>query len=90
MFFFSLHLPTAARYERHVRFSINFSSHQANATTTSFEYSAEILIDAIKMYPYLYDKRHLSFKDQTKKDRAWAEIGSMFGMSSKYRDFLFE
>ncbi|KAL3249468.1 hypothetical protein MRX96_046750 [Rhipicephalus microplus] len=34
------------------------------------------------MYPYLYDKRHPFFKDRTKKDRAWAEIGSMFGMSS--------
>ncbi|XP_075735533.1 uncharacterized protein LOC142776199 isoform X1 [Rhipicephalus microplus] len=34
------------------------------------------------MYPYLYDKRHPSFKDRTKKDRAWAEIGSMFGMST--------
>ncbi|KAL3188942.1 hypothetical protein MRX96_003091 [Rhipicephalus microplus] len=34
------------------------------------------------MYPYLYDKRHPSFKDRTKKDRDWAEIGSMFGMSS--------
>ncbi|KAL3202411.1 hypothetical protein MRX96_012077 [Rhipicephalus microplus] len=54
----------------------------ANATTASFGYSAELLIDAIKMYPYLYDKRHPSFKDRTKKDRAWAEIGSMFGMSN--------
>ncbi|KAL3234214.1 hypothetical protein MRX96_022649 [Rhipicephalus microplus] len=25
------------------------------------------------MYPYLYDKRHPSFKDRTKKDRAWAD-----------------
>ncbi|XP_075751960.1 uncharacterized protein LOC142817898 [Rhipicephalus microplus] len=57
------------------------SSHQTNATTASFGYSAELLIDAIKMYPYLYDKRHPSFKDRTKKDRAWADR-SMFGMSS--------
>ncbi|KAL3248932.1 hypothetical protein MRX96_056265 [Rhipicephalus microplus] len=34
------------------------------------------------MYPYLYDKRHPFFKDRTTKDRAWAEIGSMFGMST--------
>nr|XP_037276122.1 uncharacterized protein LOC119169119 isoform X2 [Rhipicephalus microplus] len=34
------------------------------------------------MYPYLYDKRHPFFKYRTKKDRAWAEIGSMFGMST--------
>nr|XP_037275998.1 uncharacterized protein LOC119168678 isoform X6 [Rhipicephalus microplus] len=33
------------------------------------------------MYPYLYDKRHPSFKDRTKKDRAWADR-SMFGMSN--------
>ncbi|XP_075740171.1 uncharacterized protein LOC142786386 isoform X4 [Rhipicephalus microplus] len=58
------------------------SLRQANAIMASFEYSAEVLIDAIKMYPYLYDKRHPSFKDRTKKDRAWAEIGSMFGMST--------
>ncbi|KAL3259503.1 hypothetical protein MRX96_002137 [Rhipicephalus microplus] len=57
------------------------SSHQANATTASFGYSAELLIDATKMYPYLYDKRHPSFKDRTKKDRAWADR-SMFGMST--------
>ncbi|XP_075740169.1 uncharacterized protein LOC142786386 isoform X2 [Rhipicephalus microplus] len=66
------------------------SLRQANAIMASFEYSAEVLIDAIKMYPYLYDKRHPSFKDRTKKDRAWAEIGSMFGMSSVLVDKRFK
>ncbi|KAH8034948.1 hypothetical protein HPB51_003511 [Rhipicephalus microplus] len=79
-----------AGYERRVRFSVDVSSHPAITTMATFEYSAELLIDAIKMYPYLYDKRHPSFKDSTKKDWAWAEMGNMFGMSSKYRDFVFE
>ncbi|KAL3171887.1 hypothetical protein MRX96_013466 [Rhipicephalus microplus] len=60
-------------------------NEEANATTASCEYSAELLIDAIKMYPYLCDKRHPSFKDRTKKDPAWAEIGSMFSMSRPLR-----
>ncbi|KAH7968325.1 hypothetical protein HPB52_007860 [Rhipicephalus sanguineus] len=44
------------------------------ATMATAEYSAELLINAIKMYPFIYDKRHPCFKDRTKKDQAWAEI----------------
>ncbi|XP_075533769.1 uncharacterized protein LOC142566763 [Dermacentor variabilis] len=43
-------------------------------------YSPELLIEAVKQYPYLY-KLHPSFKDRNKKDVAWTEIGNMFGIS---------
>ncbi|KAH7966184.1 hypothetical protein HPB49_014196 [Dermacentor silvarum] len=46
------------------------------------EYSTEVLLNAVKEYPFLYNKRHADFKDRMKKDLAWLEIGKIFGIFS--------
>ncbi|KAM7295039.1 uncharacterized protein ISCGN_024544 [Ixodes scapularis] len=45
------------------------------------EFCAEALINAVKDYAFLYDKRHPDHKDRDKKLQAWTEIGSIFGMA---------
>ncbi|KAG0409776.1 hypothetical protein HPB47_013105 [Ixodes persulcatus] len=45
------------------------------------EFSAEALINAVKDYPFLYNKRHPDHKDGDKKRQAWDEIGDIFGMA---------
>nr|XP_054919802.1 uncharacterized protein LOC126516609 [Dermacentor andersoni] len=49
-------------------------------------YSPELLIEAVKQYPYLYNKLHPSFKDRNKKDAAWTEIGNMLGISRTFAE----
>lgn len=51
------------------------------------EYSTEVVLNAVKEYPFLY-KRHADFKNRTKKDVAWLEIGKIFGLSRKYPALL--
>ncbi|KAM7289445.1 transcription factor Adf-1 [Ixodes scapularis] len=41
----------------------------------------DVLIDAVKKYPVLYDKRHERYKDNDFKEEIWKTIGSRFGVS---------
>ncbi|XP_077522940.1 uncharacterized protein LOC144133643 [Amblyomma americanum] len=45
------------------------------------EYSAELLINAVREHRFLYDKYSRDFKNRSKKDFAWEEIGQLFGLT---------
>ncbi|XP_077484267.1 uncharacterized protein LOC144094214 [Amblyomma americanum] len=45
------------------------------------EYSAELLINAVREHRFLYDKHSRDFKNRSKKDFAWEEIGQLFGLT---------
>lgn len=40
----------------------------------------DVLLEVIKQYPYLYDKRHPMFKDNTYKDETWTKLGLELGI----------
>ncbi|CAN8031362.1 unnamed protein product [Ixodes persulcatus] len=44
----------------------------------------DVLIDAVKKYPVLYDKRHERYKDNDFKEEIWKKIGSRFGVSGTH------
>src|SRR5580765_7708537 len=43
----------------------------------------EILIDAVRQYPHLYDASLKEYKYIKMKENSWSEIGSIMNMSSK-------
>jgi len=45
--------------------------------------SDELLIDAIKNYPHLYNPALKEFKDSQMKENSWIEISNVMDMSSK-------
>ena len=47
------------------------------------EYTVEIFIDLVKEEPCLWNTAFRSYKDQTKKRNAWANIASKLGKDSK-------
>ncbi|KAH9367167.1 hypothetical protein HPB48_014757 [Haemaphysalis longicornis] len=50
------------------------------ATETTVSFSTEALIEVVKGYPFLTDKKHPEFKNRQKKDAAWHQIGVLFGV----------
>lgn len=45
--------------------------------------SDELLIDAIRGYPHLYNSSLKEFKDVQMKENSWSEIAKIMDMSSK-------
>lgn len=45
--------------------------------------SDELLIDAIRGYPHLYNSSLKEFKDVQMKENSWSEIAKILDMSSK-------
>ncbi|KAH6923087.1 hypothetical protein HPB50_021417 [Hyalomma asiaticum] len=47
-------------------------------------HTAEMLIEMVRNYPVLYDKRHPKHKDSLLKDDLWRKIGSELELTGKY------
>ena len=60
------------------------NSDARTAAVTCMEFSAEALINAVKDYLFLYNKRHPDHKERGKKLQAWNEIGDIFGIAGTY------
>lgn len=45
--------------------------------------TSEMLIELVRNYPVLFDKRHVKHKDNVLKDELWNKIGSELGLSGK-------
>jgi len=43
----------------------------------------ELLIDAVRGYPHLYNSSMKEYKDVQMKENSWREIGLLMNMSSK-------
>lgn len=41
----------------------------------------ELLIDAVRGYPHLYDQKSRDFKDSVMKENSWREIAVMMNMT---------
>lgn len=41
----------------------------------------ELLIELVKNYPHLYDKKNCDFKDAVMKNNSWDEIGKVLNMA---------
>lgn len=50
------------------------------ATEATISFSTEALIEVVKGYPFITDKKHPYFKNWQKKDAAWHQIGVLFGV----------
>ncbi|KAG0439997.1 hypothetical protein HPB47_016441 [Ixodes persulcatus] len=44
------------------------------------EFCGSFILNAVKDYPFLYNKRHPDRKDRDKKLQAWNEIDDIFGI----------
>lgn len=44
----------------------------------------ELLIECVKEYPFLFDKKHSAFKDNRMKEVAWAEIADGLKRTGDY------
>ena len=44
----------------------------------------EKLSEAVRKYPYLYDKESLHFKDKRKKKLAWDDVEKETGLDRKF------
>ena len=42
----------------------------------------ELLAEAVRLYPVLYDKASKDFKDRNKKDLLWQDVAQKTGFSS--------
>ena len=42
----------------------------------------ELLAEAVRFYPVLYDKANKDFKDRNKKELAWQDVAQKTGFSS--------
>ncbi|XP_040074264.1 uncharacterized protein LOC120846533 [Ixodes scapularis] len=54
-------------------------SAKPNAKKKSTNVRTDVLLDVIKQYPVLYDKRHPQFKDIKYKDEVWTMLGESLG-----------
>lgn len=49
----------------------------------------ELLIDAVRGYPHLYDTSLKDYKDANMKDNSWGEIAKIMNMSGKIKILIF-
>lgn len=62
-----------------------------NEQDCTYEYceeDADVLIDLVKNFPFLYDKSATDFKNAKKKERTWMEISEYLKLPSNFLLFL--
>lgn len=67
----------------HNQYCNNFEHEEFEKETENIKESDELLIDAVRAYPHLYNHQDPNFKNNLMKEKSWKEISLAVNIPGK-------